>query len=309
MARKIALTVEKPQRQQTPLDLLVDDYLASCRARNLAFKTVQDNYGYPLRSLFLPWAADQGITEPSELTQRVLDRFTARIVSNPISEWTAHSYIRPVRQLLKYAERMGDVDKAAVAQLPRLNRRAPNLLTREEIDSLEYAADSERDKVIVRILGDTGMRVGEVCKLTLNATTRQERGPLLRVNGKGGDQRLVPIRPELARRIERYQRSRPKATSDQLFLSRRCMRGEYQPITSSAVRQMLRNVMHRAGVNKRVYPHLFRHSFATEALRRGMNPVVLAKILGHRSLQMIDRVYSHLNTDDAYDAVMRMLTT
>jgi integrase len=54
---------------------------------------------------------------------------------------------------------------------------------------------------------------------------------------------------------------------------------------------------------------LLRHSFATEALRRGMNPIQLAQILGHSGLRMIESVYSHLNTTDAYDAMMRMLAS
>ena len=59
-----------------------------------------------------------------------------------------------------------------------------------------------------------------------------------------------------------------------------------------------------AGIRKRVYPHLFRHSFATWALSRGMNPVQLKDILGHSSLAMITNVYSHLAPEDAHAALM-----
>jgi integrase len=58
------------------------------------------------------------------------------------------------------------------------------------------------------------------------------------------------------------------------------------------------------GIRKRVYPHLFRHSFATWALRRGMNPVQLKDILGHSSLALITDVYSHLAPEDPYVALM-----
>jgi integrase len=62
-----------------------------------------------------------------------------------------------------------------------------------------------------------------------------------------------------------------------------------------------------AGVMKRVYPHLLRHSFATWQLSRGMNPIQLAQILGHSSLTMIQAVYSHLSPGDAYEAMLRTL--
>jgi hypothetical protein len=85
--------------------------------------------------------------------------------------------------------------------------------------------------------------------------------------------------------------------------------GTYSPVTPSGVSQMLQVIAERAGITKRVYPHLLRHSFATEALRRGMNPIQLAQILGHSGLHMIDRVYSHLSATDAHDAILRMFAS
>jgi integrase/recombinase XerD len=91
--------------------------------------------------------------------------------------------------------------------------------------------------------------------------------------------------------------------------SRRNPQGEYAPLQPSGVLQLLRGDAERAGINRSVHPHLLRHSFATEALRRGMNPIQLAQILGHSGLRMIEQVYAHLNAVDGYDAVMRMLTS
>jgi site-specific recombinase XerD len=83
-------------------------------------------------------------------------------------------------------------------------------------------------------------------------------------------------------------------------------RGVEQPITRNGVLQMFRQVSARAGLGKRVYPHLLRHSFATEALRSGMGPLQLANILGHSGLRMIERNYSHLNVTDSFDSLMAM---
>jgi site-specific recombinase XerD len=301
---------------RTALDALVDDYLASCRARGLSRSTVQKNYGYSLREVFLPWAAKAGITEIDQLDQRLLDRFTADLLDSggrhgQLSRHTAHSYIRPVRQCLAWAHAQGDISSSVKPQLPRLPRRVIDVLSRDDIARLEAVAATERDKLIVRTLADTGLRAGELCGLRVDDLIRHDRGALLRVRGKGGKERLVPLRPEMARRIDRFVRARPaKTRTDHLFLSlRRRADGEYQPVTGSGVGQMLDVLADRAGITKRVYPHLLRHSFATEALRRGMNPIQLAQILGHSGLQMIDQVYSHLTATDAYDAMMRMLAT
>ncbi len=173
---------------------------------------------------------------------------------------------------------------------------------------MEHAARTERDKLIIRLLADTGLRVGELLGLRANDLVEQNRNYYLHVRGKGAIDRLVPA-PKVYRRLRVYiERGRPKdAVSTRIFLShrRRPSGGDYEPLTTSGVDQMVRNVAETAGIAKRVYPHLLRHSFATWQLSRGMNPIQLAQILGHSSLTMIQAVYSHLSPVDAYEAVLR----
>lgn len=311
----MAKPVLVPPAVAMPLQVLVDDYLASCRARGLAPSTIGQAYTYALVDIFLPWCAEAGISEPAQLNQRALDRFTSTLLERggkrgQLSKHTVHSYVRVLRQFMRWAAKEGEPVSGS-PQLPRLPRRVIDTLTREEITRMEDAAPSERDKLI-RVLADTGVRVGELCALRTGDIARvQERRAFLKVQGKGSKERLVPLPPSLLRRIERYLRARPEDTrGDQLFVAlRRGRDGEYAGITRSGVLQLIRNTATRAGITKRVHPHLFRHSFATEALRQGMNPVQLAQLLGHSGLRMIEQVYAHLNAGDAYDAVMKLLTS
>lgn len=299
----------------TPLAVLVADYLTSCRARGLSRSTIEQAYSFSLNDIFLPWCQSADITEIDQLNQRTLDRFTAALLETggrrgtPLSKHTSHTYIRHVRQFLSWAQKEGETQSLAKPQLPHLPRRILDVLSRKEIDQLENAAQNDRDRLIVRLLADTGIRVGELCGLGLDNMTRHDRGALLKVRGKGDKERLVPLRPELARRLDRFIRQRSRdAQGDRLFVSlRRGRNGFYEPLTPSGVAQLLRGLAQKAGITHRVHPHLLRHSFATEALRRGMNPVQLAQILGHTGLRMIESVYSHLTATDAYDAMMRML--
>jgi site-specific recombinase XerD len=298
------------------LETLVNDYLASCRARGLSRATIEHAYSFSLKEIFLPWCRTAEITDVGQLTQRVLDGFTSHLYDSGgrtgvrLSPHTSHTYIRHVKQFLAWAQREGETTSSAKPQLPRLPRRVLDVLSREEIAQLEGVAKTERDKLIVRLLADTGIRVGELCGLRVDSTVRHDRGALLKVRGKFDKERLVPLRPDLARRVERHAKYRPAdARGDRLFVSlRRGRDGQYEPLTPSGIGQLLRGLSQDAGITKRVHPHLFRHSFATEALRRGMNPIQLAQILGHEGLRMIEAVYAHLNVTDAYDAVMRMLT-
>ncbi len=314
--------VDAGVRGSTVIEGLVDDYLAACRAKGLSPKTITNAYGYPLKGVFVPWCGRVGVITPSELTTRLLERFSAELMESggkrgELSRHTVWSYVKAVRGFLAWAKAEGEgVD--AEARLPKLPQRHIEVLTRDEVQRMEDVADSERDKLIVRMLADTGLRVGEMVKLRERDLVEQSRTEaFLRVVGrsqgggaKGDRYRMVPLSPALARRVSRYaERSRPAdATSDRLFISRRrSVNGSYEAITESGMQQMIRDLGERAGVRKRVHPHLFRHSAATFMLQRGMNPLLVAQVLGHSSLDMIHRVYAHLTPSDAHQALMQVL--
>ena len=103
---------------------------------------------------------------------------------------------------------------------------------------MEDAAESERDKLIVRILADTGLRVGELLGLTPDDMIQQGRHRYLKVVGKGSRERLVPVAPALFTRLRRYvARGRPQdASSDRIFVTlRRAGRtGQYEPLDPPA---------------------------------------------------------------------------
>ena len=296
------------------LAVLVDDYLADCRARGLSPKTVKDAYGYPLRGVFLPFCAREGIVEVEQLSGRVMNRYSTELLEHggtrgPLSRHSVHAYVRNVNLFLTWARKHGEAVDAR-GQLPKLSRRHLDVLSREEIRAMEAAAVTERDKLIIRILADTGMRTGELVGLRLSDLQERNRLHFLRITrAKGGDERAAPIMPDLARRLRRYaEKGRPRDAPERIFLAlRRSPGGRIAPLQESGVLQMIRDVGARAQITKRVYPHLFRHSFITEALRRGMNPILVAKIVGHSSLAMIHRNYEHLVADDSYEALARML--
>jgi integrase/recombinase XerD len=297
------------------LNILADDYLASCRARGLAPTTIRTAYAYTLHSVLLPWCARNDIAGIDQLTQSVLDRFTSDLLETPskrgkqLSRDTVHHYIRVVRQFLAWCGAEGEIVKAK-PQLPQLSQRVIDVLSRDEIRRLELAAPTERDKLIIRLLGDTGIRVGELCSLeSANIVSGPEGRSFLKIFGKGSKDRLVPLTPQLARRLDNYQQVRPAdSRGNRIFLAaRRDASGEYAPLTTSGVLQLLRGAADRAGITRRVHPHLLRHSFATEAIRRGMNPAQLAQLLGHSGLRVIEQLYGHLNDTDDYEALMRIL--
>ncbi|MFZ0168976.1 MAG: tyrosine-type recombinase/integrase [Candidatus Dormiibacterota bacterium] len=298
----------------------VEEYLTHCRAKGLAPKTVELGYGWPLRQIFLPWAAREGLHAPSDVTPRALDRLAADLLTRPgrggtgtLSKHTVYTYLRAVNQWSRWAKQEGEaVPERAQAPLPKLPKSLPDVLSRDQIDALEAAAASERDRLIVRVLADTGLRVGELLELRTGDLLPRTRGSFLRVKGKGDRERQVPVYPKLARRLERYiAKTRPKdAHGDQIFLGlrRSAATGLYEPLTPSGVQQSVRDLGLRCGISQPVHPHLFRHSFATWALNEGVNPIHLAEVMGHTSLVMIQQVYAHISPSDAYEAFAKILS-
>jgi integrase/recombinase XerD len=298
----------------TPLERLVDDYLIHCQARGLSPRTLDNSYAYSLKCVFLPWCAGEGLSRVEELDRRAFDRFTLTLLARkhpdgrPISKHSVASYVRPVRLMLTWATREGE-DVKAKPQLPRVSKPLRDVLTREEIDLLEKATPAERDKLIIRIFGDCGLRLDELTQLTPQSIIRSGRQAYLRVLGKRNRVRDVPIPPPLLRRLERHIDGRPpERSADRIFLSlRRGPTGDYDAMSPHGVHQVVKDAAARAGLRKPVYPHLLRHSWMTEMIRSGMSPIQLSVIAG-ASMQVIADHYTHLTKDDAYDAMIRVLT-
>lgn len=297
----------------TDLERSVGDYLASVRARGRSIHT-RSQYESVLRRVLVPWARREGIFGVEQLDQRALDRFGSELLEvggpkGPLSRASCRTYLRTVGFFLTWARREGMATEAR-PQLPQLPRRILETLNRAEIRAIEDAATTERDKILIRLLADTGCRVAEALGLSPADLIEHGRDRFIRVIGKGDKQRDVPIQPALFARLTRLAtKGRPAdAASDRIFLSlRRRGSGLFEPLTTSGLEQALREAAERAGIARRVYPHLLRHSFVKWALQRGLSPIHIARLVGHEGLEMVNRAYANLTASDASAQLMRAL--
>jgi integrase/recombinase XerD len=312
---KLTLVPGKPEAGT--LQRLINDFLQSpTKTGETRSRKTGLIYRDALEGVLLPYCSRAGVTEPANLTDRHMKELTDRLLDGtgsrsgrPLAKPTVHSYVRAINTFLAWAKDSGETIGAR-AQRPKLERRILAVLTRKEIEAMEDAAALERDKLIVRTLGDSGIRLGELLKLTPDDILTEGRRHFLRVQGKGSRDRKVPVSPALAQRLKRYaQHTRRESASTRLFLThkRSPRSGEYAALAESGVQQMIRLLAQDAGITKRVYPHLFRHSFITWQLEGGLNPILLSRIVGHESLTMINQVYAHVTMDTAHDALMRSL--
>jgi integrase len=262
------------------------------RRGNLSFATVEQ-YRFVLERVFLPWWGSQG--EAVQCTDKAMDRFTDSLMTRnkALSVSTVRTYIRAVRVFLTWA----DVDKGKY-EAPRKPRRLLDVLTRQEIDRLEAAASNERDRLIVRVLADTGLRIGELIGLKpadLRAN-RHDRQFLIRVIGKGDKQRDVPIPPRTFERLEAHA----KRAGVNIFEPRYAV----GPLTRHGIDKLFRHLGMRAKIDKRTNPHGLRHAYISHAIIKGVSPIIIQKTVGHETLTMISTVYSHILGSDSHDTLI-----
>jgi integrase/recombinase XerC len=217
-----------------------------------------------------------------------------------------------LRSFFRFLVREGqrEADPSIGIPAPRAARRLPNPLAVDDCHLLAEALAGEpragarpakgararadraalRDRALVELLYGAGIRVGELAALDVRDIDLH-RGDV-RVWGKGGKERVVPLPAAARKALREYldQRRRPGVLAEPLFASLRSRRGEApRRLDPRDVRRILRSRAERAGVADRVHPHRLRHSYATHLLDMGADLRAIQELLGHASLSTTQR--------------------
>ncbi len=187
-------------------------------------------------------------------------------------------------------------DPCARIEAPRLGRPLPIALSEAEVESLLQAPDPSdtlglRDRAMLEVLYATGLRVSELVKLSLGQVN--SRQGVVRVRGKGGKDRLVPLGEEALLWLERYlAHARPRLLqgrlSTHLFVTRRG-----QGMTRQAFWHIIKRYAFSAGITRSISPHTLRHAFATHLLNHGADLRAVQLLLGHSDISTT-QIYTHI---------------
>jgi integrase len=190
--------------------------------------------------------------------------------------------------------------------LKKRDQKIPEeLLTEDEIKKMVSYADNARDRALVLLLYESGCRVGEVLTLRIKHVTFDDYGAKLIVEGKTGMRpvRIISFEPE----IRQWLNTHPFADNPEAFLwvslgdKNKFSQG---PICYTAVNHILKEMAKRAGVKKRIYPHLFRHTRATH-LASKLTEQQLKKVMGWTQDSRVASTYVHLSMRDVDDAILQ----
>ena len=227
--------------------------------------------------------------------------FISTIFLRTRSKSTVSRKIYAIKSFYSYLVKIGKIEKNPfdVISTPKADKKIPEILTEKEmIEFLDRLPEdsflSLRNKAIFELLYATGVRISEL--VNLQVTDIDFGSCILRVMGKGKKERIVPFNENAKDILLNYLKQagiKFKAKIEHVFLNSRGNR-----ITERSVERILqssfRNVM---SSDKKVYPHLFRHSFATHLLQRGANLRVIQELLGHSNLSTTEK-YTNLNYSD-----------
>lgn len=236
---------------------------------------------------FLQWANELGMTPSSQ----------ARIISG-------------LRSFYQFClqEQISFTDPTALLEAPKLAKHLPDTLSFEEIERIIKANDvstpeGARNKAIIETLYSCGLRVSELVNLK-RSCLYFEVG-YVRVIGKGDKERLVPIGGSAIKYLKIYlENIRVHApvipgNEDVVFLNRRGRK-----LTRVMIFTIIKNLAKKAGINKSISPHTFRHSFATHLVEGGADLRAVQEMLGHESITTTE-IYTHLDREYLRDTLQQ----
>ena len=241
---------------------------------------------------------------PADVEAGMIERYMAWLYDHG-REKTSQARIRSFFNYLLLA---GDLESspAEFIETPKFGRSLPDILSTEEIDRIIAAVDrstakGRRDSAMLEVLYSCGLRVSELTSLRLGDLFFGEG--YIRVTGKGDKQRLVPVSAVARDKIQCYLDERPRkfAGADTLFLNNRG-----KALSRVMVFTIIRDAARRAGIDKTISPHTFRHSFATHLLEGGAGIRQVQEMLGHESI-VTTEIYTHLDGEHLRETVERHL--
>ena len=259
-----------------------------------------DAYQRDLRRLG-EFAIARGIADPSAFTRAHLRDFVYLLKDLGLSPATIRRSVSAIRTYFGFLVGEGRVanDPSDRLESPRRWRDLPETLSVAEVDGLLTAPPAEhrlawRDRALLELGYGAGMRVSELCGLGLTDLVLTEG--LVRVFGKGGKERLVPIGRGVIGVVSVYLHTlRPELDRGRSG-ARVLLNARGEPLSRVGAWGVVKQAARRAGITKRVTPHTLRHSFATHLLEGGADLRAVQEMLGHADLSTT-QIYTHVDRE------------
>lgn len=248
-------------------------------------------------------ATTQGIKDLGGVTIQHIENYLEELAAMDLSASSVARNISSIRSFHEFAivEDLADANPAELIDLPKKTKQLPEVLSPDEVAKILDIPNREtdvgiRNAAVLETLYATGMRVSELTGLELD-NLFFEIG-FIRVVGKGNKERLVPVGEIAQSALEHYievvrpkykSEKNPQKAKNKIFLSQRG-----NPLSRMSIWNIVNDAAERSGIKKNVYPHIFRHSFATHLLEGGADLRAVQEMLGHSSI-ITTEIYTHVD--------------
>ena len=316
----VSIKLEAPPG--TSLKSLVKGYLLTHQTEGSSPHTVE--YYRGILNRFLWYAAREGWSDDARLLNEWHIREFLGYVGTEVKRWakegngsesssrrvslrTLHHYYGALRAFFNWVVKEGflAVSPLTMVKVPKPKPRVIQPYSSEQIKKMLQVCEFDcqhnakflgsRDRAIILILLDSGLRLSELANIKLQDIDT-DRG-WIKVTGKGNKERIVRIGKTAQKALWRYLMYRGEDDKQELWLSE-----ERRPLQSSGIQSSINRLKKRAGINETGCVHRFRHTFALNFLRADRNPFNLQYLLGHNSLEMVRHYTAALGMEDALKA-------
>ncbi len=281
------------------MEEFLKEYLTILRyEKNLSENTTK-SYKNDLQK-FLTFLNETKVKDFSEVTSNIIAKFFEHQRESGVDSATSARYMSSIKGFFRFLENNSYIEKNPTEKLSPVKkaRKLPSVLTLPEIEMILNApriSDTTglRDKAILETVYSSGLRVSELINLKINDLFFDDE--VIRVLGKGSKERIVPIGSSAIKWIKEYlTRSRPyleKKTKSQnfVFLNKRGTK-----LSRMWIWKIFDHYAKEAGISKDIYPHIFRHSFATHLLEGGADLRAVQEMLGHADISTT-QIYTHVD--------------
>ena len=252
---------------------------------------------------------DMNDTGPLVITYENIQEFLFHLSKKKFSERTQARWISSIKAFFKYLveDEAREDNPATLLEGPKLGLYLPDTLSFDDvnriIEAINISTDlGRRNHCMIEVLYGCGLRVSELIDLKMSNINFKES--YLKVEGKGDKARFVPLAAYTAELIKQYIkeiRSKYKINKkceDILFLNSRG-----SSMSRVIVFIIIKELTEKAGINKKISPHTFRHSFATHLLQNGADLRYIQEMLGHSSITTTE-IYTHLKNEELRDVIL-----
>ena len=298
MARANVVKTHSLKSMADDLQSAIDGFLAYCKSKNLSSNTV-GYYSYRLHALHVYLVATASPTAPTSLTPQTIRAFLTTEAEQKSASTASHSHTA-LRAFFGFLVNDGFLESSPMNNVAKPKRRKSiiNTFSLEQVDAVLSHCGKDflgiRDRAIIAMLLDCGLRVSELAGLDLDDVDWAD-GALI-VLGKGNKERVVPFGHTTRQVLTGYIARRGVLDTEALFVSNLATRLDRHRVAGIIERRCERAEI--TGV--RCSPHTFRHTMAVSYLRNGGDVFSLQKFLGHSSLDLTRR-YAELSQTDVQD--------